>query len=102
MRAHSLSVTGITERRDIDDERLARGIARIRIRIADRTCDADDGLLLAGVIVENPIAFPDRPQVFLRERVSDTGPHGLPILFELIVCVVFRFLFDEPLGHAPT
>src|SRR6185503_9113546 len=75
------------------------GIAWIRIGVANRTRDADDSLLLPGVVVENPIAFPDRPQVFLRQRIPDAGPHGLPIRFELIVRVVFRFFFHEPLPH---
>src|SRR5678816_4191506 len=44
-------------RRHVDDERFPRGIVRIRIRIADGACDADHRLLLAGVVVKDPVSY---------------------------------------------
>src|SRR3712207_8252611 len=51
-------------------------------RSARRTRDGDHGLLLARVIVEDPVALADGPQVLLGERVLDAGPHRAPVRSE--------------------
>src|SRR5262249_16073350 len=56
-------------RRDVDDGGLAGGVLRIHLRVAERFRDADDRLLVTGVIVEDAVALPDRVQMFLREGV---------------------------------
>ena len=50
----------LLHRHDIDSVELAGRVRRIRIRVARRLHDADDGLLCAGVIEEDAIALGDR------------------------------------------
>ena len=130
IRAHSASVTGMTDsldmrtsgneakllsalisasvtgrfsrfvRYDVDDRELSRGVGGIGIGVTCGFRDRDHGLLLAGVVVEDAVAAPDVAQVFLGERVSDACPDRLAVLLELVVPVVLRFFLHQPLRHA--
>ena len=130
IRAHSASVTGMTDSRghaderkrgealvgldlcqrdgafqpfvryDVNDRELSRGVGGIGIGVTCRLRDRDHRLLLARVVVEDAVAAPDRAQVFLGERVSDACPDRLAVLLELVVPVVLGFFLHQPLRHA--
>ena len=98
----SASVTGRFSRlsgTDVDDGEFSRRVAGIRIRVTRRLGDGDHGLFLARVVVEDAVTAPDRAQMFLGERISHAGPDRLAVLLELVVPVVLRFFLHQPLRH---
>jgi hypothetical protein len=48
------------------------------------------------VIVEDAIAFLDRMQMLLSERVLDTAPDRSLVLHEIVEAVMRRFFFEQP------
>src|SRR5580704_2729917 len=73
-------------RLDVDRHEHALLVGRIRIGLADHLDDADDLLLVAGVIEEREVAFLHRLEVLAGAEVAHAGPR-LPLgaLLDLIV-----------------
>jgi len=86
----------LPHRADVDDVRLAGLVGRIRIGVAERLRDPHHGFLVAGVIVEDLIALLDGSEIPLRDRILDAAPDGLLVFHELVVAVVRRFFFEQP------
>jgi len=74
--------------------RLAGRVVGIGIGVAERLGDADDLLLVAGVIIKNPVALLHRVQVPLRDRVFHAAPHRRLVLHERIEAVVRRLFLE--------
>ena len=93
----SASVTGLlqlSDRRDIDDRLLSALVLRIGVGVAEGLRRADHRLFVSRVVVEDPIALLDGPQVLLRKRVLHAAPDGFLVLHELVKPVVGRFFFE--------
>ena len=73
---------------------------RVGIRIGRRLADADDRLLVAGVVDQDPVAARHRAEVLARERVRDAVPGRPSVALELRERVTARFGLEEPIRHA--
>ena len=76
---------------------LAGLVLGIWVGITHRAGHADDGLFVAGVVIEDAVTLLDAAEVLLRQRILDARPGRAAVFRKLFEAVARRFFFEEPI-----